>query len=233
MPRLSAGLLVYRIIEGIPEVLIGHPGARSGPERTTGRGRSPGGNTTTPRIRGWRPGGSSPRRSDWCRRTVRPLRSRRCGSPAARWSRCSRCEADLDLRDAVSNTFTLEWPRGIREVSEARRTGPGGLVRCGGGARKAAERPTATAGSTAATARSPRVGQGSPLLRRICSRQSRRVCPGLLHAHPHRRFLGGRPTVPRRGRSSPSGSAPRRASATRPWRRCPESTSKRRSPRRR
>jgi predicted NUDIX family NTP pyrophosphohydrolase len=26
MPRLSAGLLVYRVIEGVPEVLIGHPG---------------------------------------------------------------------------------------------------------------------------------------------------------------------------------------------------------------
>jgi predicted NUDIX family NTP pyrophosphohydrolase len=126
MPRLSAGLLVYRVIEGIPEVLIGHPGGPFWARKDDGAWTIPKGeydDTEDPWVAARRefteeiglPAPAGPRIE------FAPLRQ-----PSGKVVTVYAVEADLDIRDAVSNTFTLEWPKGsgkFREYPELDRVG--------------------------------------------------------------------------------------------------------------
>lgn len=126
MPRLSAGLLVYRVIEGVPEVLIGHPGGPFWARKDDGAWTIPKGEyddaedawTAARREFAEEVGVPPP---DGPRIEFVPLRQ-----PSGKVVTVFAIEADLDVRDAVSNTFTLEWPKGsgkFREYPELDRVG--------------------------------------------------------------------------------------------------------------
>ncbi|MGB5112965.1 MAG: NUDIX domain-containing protein [Mycobacterium sp.] len=126
MPRLSAGLLVYRLNEGVTEVLIGHPGGPFWARKDDGAWTIPKGEyddtedawTAARREFAEEVGVLPP---DGPRIGLAPLRQ-----PSGKVVTVFAVEADLDIRDAVSNTFTLEWPTGsgtCREYPELDRVG--------------------------------------------------------------------------------------------------------------
>jgi predicted NUDIX family NTP pyrophosphohydrolase len=118
MPKLSAGLLLYRVEHGSVEVLIGHPGgpfwakkdngAWSIPKGEYGEGEEP-----------WRVArrefeeelGKPP--PDGPRIDFPPLKQ-----PSGKIITAFAVRGDLDLAGTVSNTFTLEWPKGSGNLRE-------------------------------------------------------------------------------------------------------------------
>src|SRR6476660_2105429 len=110
MPKLSAGLLLYRVVGGGPEVLIGHPGGPFWAKKDDGAWSIPKGE--------YGPGedafavarrefeeelGSPVPAADFV-----PLGELRTTSSKVLtvWA----AEGDLDAAACVSNTFELEWP---------------------------------------------------------------------------------------------------------------------------
>ena len=118
MPKLSAGLLLYRITEAYVEVLIGHPGgpfwakkddgAWSIPKGEYGEGEDP---WSAARREFEEELGKPP--PDGPRIDFPPLRQ-----PSGKIITAYAVRGDLDLDGAVSNTFTLEWPKGSGNVRE-------------------------------------------------------------------------------------------------------------------
>jgi predicted NUDIX family NTP pyrophosphohydrolase len=126
MPKLSAALLLYRVTDGGVEVLIGHPGGPFWARKDEGAWSIPKGEY----VDGEDPWSAAQRefleevgkeppagpRIDFA-----PLRQ-----PSGKVITAFAVRGDLDLDGAVSNTFTLEWPKGsgnIREYPEIDRVG--------------------------------------------------------------------------------------------------------------
>jgi predicted NUDIX family NTP pyrophosphohydrolase len=126
MPKLSAALLLYRVADGGVEVLIGHPGGPFWARKDEGAWSIPKGEY----VDGEDPWSAAQRefleevgkeppagpRIDFA-----PLRQ-----PSGKVITAFAVRGDLDLEGAVSNTFTLEWPKGsgsIREFPEIDRVG--------------------------------------------------------------------------------------------------------------
>ena len=112
---------MYRVIDGVPEVLIGHPGGPFWARKDEGAWTIPKGEYDDAEDP-W----DAARREfteevglpvpDGPRIDFAPLRQ-----PSGKVVTVYAVEADLDVRDAVSNTFTLEWPKGsgtFREYPE-------------------------------------------------------------------------------------------------------------------
>ncbi|MGV0836515.1 NUDIX domain-containing protein [Mycolicibacterium thermoresistibile] len=126
MPRLSAGLLVYRNVDGVVEVLIGHPGGPFWARKDDGAWSIPKGEYT-PEEDPWAVAqrefteeiGKPPPPGPAVQ--FEPLRQ-----PSGKVITAYAVRGDVDLRGAVSNTFELEWPKGsgtIREFPEIDRVG--------------------------------------------------------------------------------------------------------------
>ena len=110
MPKLSAGLLLYRDRDGQLEVLIGHPGGPFWARRDEGAWSVPKGEYD-PAEDPWtvaqrefteeigKPPPAGPRLE------LAPIRQ-----PGGKTVTVFAVGADLDLTGAASNTFTLEWP---------------------------------------------------------------------------------------------------------------------------
>jgi predicted NUDIX family NTP pyrophosphohydrolase len=126
MPKLSAALLLYRIVDGAVEVLIGHPGgpfwarkddgAWSIPKGEYAEGEDPwsAAHREFQEELGKEPPGGP-------RIEFAPLRQ-----PSGKIVTAFAVRGDLDLDGTVSNTFELEWPKGsgkIREYPEIDRVG--------------------------------------------------------------------------------------------------------------
>jgi predicted NUDIX family NTP pyrophosphohydrolase len=126
MPKLSAALLLYRVTDGGVEVLIGHPGGPFWARKDEGAWSIPKGEY----VDGEDPWSAAQRefleevgkeppagpRIDFA-----PLRQ-----PSGKVITAFAVLGNLDLEGAVSNTFTLEWPKGsgnIREYPEIDRVG--------------------------------------------------------------------------------------------------------------
>ncbi len=126
MPKLSAGLLLYRIVDGELEVLIAHPGGPFWVRKDDGAWSIPKGEYAE---------GDDPwkvaRREfeeelgkpapDGPRIEFEPLKQ-----PSGKVITAFALRGDLDLDDTASNTFELEWPKGsgrIREFPEIDRVG--------------------------------------------------------------------------------------------------------------
>ena len=121
VPKLSAGLLLYRETAGELEVLIGHPGGPFWARKDDGAWSIPKGEYTdgedpwTVAQREFheeigKPPPTGPRIE------FTPVRQ-----PSGKIITVYAVHADLDLEGACSNTFTLEWPRGsgtLREYPE-------------------------------------------------------------------------------------------------------------------
>lgn len=118
MPKLSAGLLLYRVVDGGLDVLIAHPGGPFWARKDDGAWSIPKGEYDT---------GEDPwtvaRREfeeelgkavpDGPRIDLAPLKQ-----PSGKIVTVFAVRADLDLDGAHSNTFTLEWPKGSGNLRE-------------------------------------------------------------------------------------------------------------------
>jgi len=126
MPKLSAALLLYRVTDGGVEVLIGHPGGPFWARKDEGAWSIPKGEY----VDGEDPWSAAQREfleevgkepPAGPRIEFAPLRQ-----PSGKVITAFAVRGDLDLEGAVSNTFTLEWPKGsgnIREYPEIDRVG--------------------------------------------------------------------------------------------------------------
>jgi predicted NUDIX family NTP pyrophosphohydrolase len=126
MPKLSAGLLLYRTTEGYVEVLIGHPGGPFWAKKDDGAWSIPKGEY----AEGEDPWSAARREfeeelgkppPDGPRIDFPPLRQ-----PSGKIITAYAVRGDLDLDGTVSNTVTLEWPKGsgnVREYPEIDRVG--------------------------------------------------------------------------------------------------------------
>jgi predicted NUDIX family NTP pyrophosphohydrolase len=126
MPKLSAGVLLCRTDGGLAEVLIAHPGgpfwarkddgAWSIPKGEYGEGEDPW--AAAQREFAEELGLSVPAGP---RFDLGPLKQ-----PGGKVVTAFAVRSDLDVTDARSNTFQLEWPRGsgrLREFPEVDRVG--------------------------------------------------------------------------------------------------------------
>ncbi len=125
-PKLSAGVLLHRARDGVVEVLIAHPGGPFWARKDDGAWSVPKGEYTEgedPWTVGQReffeelglsvPGGP--------RIELGPLKQ-----PSGKVVTAFAVQGDLDITDARSNTFELEWPKGsgtMREFPEVDRVG--------------------------------------------------------------------------------------------------------------
>jgi predicted NUDIX family NTP pyrophosphohydrolase len=126
MPKLSAGLVLYRITERGVEVLIGHPGGPFWARKDEGAWSIPKGEyvdgedpwTVAQREFEEELGKTPP---DGPRIDFPPLKQ-----PSGKVITAFAVRGDLDLAGTASNTFELEWPKGsgnIREYPEIDRVG--------------------------------------------------------------------------------------------------------------
>lgn len=121
MPKLSAGLLLYRVTDGVVEVLLGHPGGPFWARRDEGAWSIP-------------KGEYAPDEDPWAAAQREfteelgapvppgePLRMEPVKQAGGKIVTVFAVRGDLDPGAATSNTFTLEWPRGsgtLREFPE-------------------------------------------------------------------------------------------------------------------
>jgi predicted NUDIX family NTP pyrophosphohydrolase len=126
VPKRSAGLLLYRIRDGVVEVLIGHPGGPFWARKDEGAWSIPKGEYTDDedpwaaalREFGEEIGLPPP---DGPRIDMAPLRQ-----PGGKVVTAFAVLGDLDVTESASNTFELEWPRGsgnFRQYPEIDRVG--------------------------------------------------------------------------------------------------------------
>ena len=126
MPKLSAGLLLYRIRDSVVEVLIAHPGGPFWARKDAGAWSIPKGEYTD----GEDPWAAAQREFSeelglpvpaGPRIDFGPLKQ-----PSGKVVTAFAVHGDLDITDARSNTFELEWPKGsgtLREFPEVDRVG--------------------------------------------------------------------------------------------------------------
>ncbi len=126
MPKLSAGLLLYRVIDGELEVLIGHPGGPFWARKDEGAWSIPKGEytegedpwTVAQREFFEELGKAAP---DGERLAFDPVKQ-----PSGKVITAFAVRGDLDLDGTFSNTFEMEWPRGsgkLRDFPEIDRVG--------------------------------------------------------------------------------------------------------------
>ena len=126
MPKKSAGILLYRFNDGLVEVLIAHPGGPFWAKKDEGAWSIPKGEY----VEGEDPWAAAQREfeeelgkppPDGPRIDFAPLKQ-----PSGKVVTTFAVRGDLDLDGTVSNTFTLEWPKGsgnVREYPEVDRVG--------------------------------------------------------------------------------------------------------------
>ncbi|KAA0074204.1 NUDIX domain-containing protein [Mycolicibacterium sp. P9-64] len=118
MPKRSAGLLLYRIVDGVPEVLVGHPGGPFWARKDEGAWSIPKGEyadgedpwTAAQREFKEEIGFDVP---DGPRLDFAPIKQ-----PGGKIVTAFAVRADLDVTNSKSNTFELEWPRGSGKLRE-------------------------------------------------------------------------------------------------------------------
>jgi len=126
VPKLSAGLLLYRVIDGELEVLIGHPGGPFWARKDEGAWSIPKGEytegedpwTVAQREFFEELGKEAP---DGERLAFDPVKQ-----PSGKVITAFAVRGDLDLDGTFSNTFEMEWPRGsgkLRDFPEIDRVG--------------------------------------------------------------------------------------------------------------
>jgi predicted NUDIX family NTP pyrophosphohydrolase len=118
VPKLSAGLLLYRVSDGVVEVLLGHPGGPFWARRDDGAWSIPKGEygpdedpwTAAQREFAEELGSPVPEGE--------PLRLEPVKQAGGKIVTVFAVAGDLDPATAVSNTFSLEWPKGSGRLRE-------------------------------------------------------------------------------------------------------------------
>ena len=126
MPKLSAGVLLYRTRDGVVEVLIAHPGGPFWARKDDGAWSIPKGEYTD----GEDPWAVAQREFHEELGLPVPAGPRidfgALKQPSGKVITAFAVEADLDVSDTHSNTFQIEWPKGsgrMREFPEIDRIG--------------------------------------------------------------------------------------------------------------
>jgi predicted NUDIX family NTP pyrophosphohydrolase len=126
VPKLSAGLLLYRTRGGVVEVLIAHPGGPFWARKDDGAWSIPKGEYTD----GEDPWAVAQREFHEELGLPVPAGPRAdfgaLKQPSGKVITAFAVEADLDVTDTHSNTFEMEWPKGsgrMREFPEVDRVG--------------------------------------------------------------------------------------------------------------
>lgn len=126
MPKLSAGVLLYRVRDGVVEVLIAHPGGPFWARRDDGAWSVPKGEHLDGED-AWAAG-----RREFAEELGLPVPDGarvylgRIRQPSGKVVGVFAVHGDLDVTDARSNTFELEWPKGsgrLLSVPEVDRVG--------------------------------------------------------------------------------------------------------------
>lgn len=118
MPKLSAGVLLYRIVDDGVEVLLAHPGGPFWARKDDGAWSIPKGEYTEPEDP-WLAARREFREEigldvpDGPRVEFAPVKQ-----PGGKIVTAFAVRGDLDVTDTVSNTFELEWPRGSGRIRE-------------------------------------------------------------------------------------------------------------------
>ena len=125
-PKLSAGVLLYRVRDAVVEVLIVHPGGPFWARKDDGVWSIPKGEYTD----GEDPWTVALREFSEELGLAAPAGPRidfgRLKQPSGKVVTAFGVHGDLDVTDARSNTFELEWPKGsgtVREFPEVDRVG--------------------------------------------------------------------------------------------------------------
>lgn len=118
MPKRSAGLLLYRVNDGVVEVLIGHPGGPFWARKDDGAWSIPKGeyaDDEDPWVAAQREFGEEigMEPPDGPRIDMAPVRQ-----PGGKVITAYAVRGDLDVADSVSNTFELEWPKGSGKIRQ-------------------------------------------------------------------------------------------------------------------
>jgi predicted NUDIX family NTP pyrophosphohydrolase len=112
VPKLSAGLLLYRVRDGVVEVLIAHPGGPFWARKDDGAWSIPKGEYT----QGDDPWAAAQREFEEEVGSAPPAGPRidlaPVKQPGGKVVTAFAIPGDLDPAEAHSNTFELEWPRG-------------------------------------------------------------------------------------------------------------------------
>ncbi len=161
MPKLSAGLLLYRIGDGVVEVLLAHPGGPFWARKDEGAWSIPKGEyvegedpwTVAQREFQEELGKTPP---DGPRIDFDPVKQ-----PGGKVVTAFAVRGDLDLDGTFSNTFTLGVAEGIRKRQGLSRGRPRGLVSGRAGAVEAAEGSATAARPPGGCSRSRRTGRVS------------------------------------------------------------------------
>jgi predicted NUDIX family NTP pyrophosphohydrolase len=126
MPKLSAGVLLYRTRDGVAEVLIAHPGGPFWARKDDGAWSIPKGEYAD----GDDPWEAAQREFSEELGLPVPTGPRadfgQLRQPGGKVVTAFAVQGDLDITDARSNTFLLEWPKGsgtMREFPEVDRVG--------------------------------------------------------------------------------------------------------------
>ena len=126
MPKLSAGLLLYRVRDGFVEVLIAHPGGPFWARKDEGAWSIPKGEYTDDED-AW-----VAAQREFAEEIGLPVPSGpridlgALKQPSGKVITAFAVRGDLDITEARSNTFELEWPKGsgrMREFPEVDRIG--------------------------------------------------------------------------------------------------------------
>src|ERR1700752_5061963 len=116
MPKLSAGLLLYRVRDGVVEVLIGHPGGPFWARKDDGAWSILKGEYTD----GEDPWAAAQREFEeevGLAPPNGPQNSSASGQqPSGKVVTVFAVRGDLDIPGARSNTFELEWPKGSGRI---------------------------------------------------------------------------------------------------------------------
>jgi predicted NUDIX family NTP pyrophosphohydrolase len=126
VPKLSAGVLLYRICDGVVEVLIAHPGGPFWARKDDGAWSIPKGEHTDgddPWLAAQREFSEEIGLSLPAGPRVDLASLKQAGGKVVT---AFAVRGDLDITDARSNTFELEWPKGsgrVREFPEVDRVG--------------------------------------------------------------------------------------------------------------
>ena len=118
MPKFSAGVLLYRITDGVAEVLIGHPGGPFWARKDDGAWSIPKGEYE-PDDDPWAAAQREFAEELGCTVPEGPrIAFDAVKQPSGKVLTVFAVDADLDITDARSNTFTLEWPKGSGRLQE-------------------------------------------------------------------------------------------------------------------
>jgi predicted NUDIX family NTP pyrophosphohydrolase len=116
VPKLSAGLLLYRVRDGVVEVLIAHPGGPFWARKDDGAWSIPKGEY----AHGDDPWAAAQREFEEEVGSAPPTGPRidlaPVKQPGGKVVTAFAVPGDLDPADARSNTFELEWPRGSGQM---------------------------------------------------------------------------------------------------------------------